>query len=107
MLQELEATVVQAGDGKEALDLYERQPYDVVVTDYYLPELSGDMVAEAIKSFDPFQRVILMTGYVDHLRGMRQGPLFVDGILPKPFSLRQLARAVRGRKRTASLSAAQ
>jgi CheY-like chemotaxis protein len=110
--------VAQAEDGTEALDLFERQPYDVVLTEYELREMKGDVLAEAIKAFDPNQRVVLMTGFLNLLRRSRHlgfsierptpghsprlkilhdaDQLFVDAILLKPCSLDQLAEALVG-----------
>jgi CheY-like chemotaxis protein len=105
MLQELKATVVHAKDGVEALSLCESQPFDIVVTDYYLPEMKGDALAKAIKSVHPKRRVVLMTGYVKHVRGRRLAPLCVDAILPKPFGLKELAKVVRPRRTATRRSA--
>jgi CheY-like chemotaxis protein len=112
------AVVVQAEDGTEALDLFERKPYDVVLTEYELREMKGDVLAEAIKAFDPNQRVVMMTGFLNLLKRNRHvafsiapappgysprlkilhdaDQLFVDAILLKPCSLDQLAEALVG-----------
>jgi CheY-like chemotaxis protein len=118
VLKEHRAIVVQAENGTEALDLFERHPYDVVLTEYELREMRGDVLAEAIKAFDPNQRVVLMTGFLNLVRRSRgvaltierplpghcprlqilhdADQLFVDAILLKPCSLEQLAAALIG-----------
>ena len=88
------ADVVEAEDAIEALSLYARRPFDVVLTDFNLPGMQGDELAEELKSFDPAQRVILITGYAQHVKLKRQALIFVDEILPKPCTLEQLSFAM-------------
>jgi CheY-like chemotaxis protein len=95
MLQALKAVVVHAEDALRALVLYERHPFDVVVTDYNLPDMKGDELAEAIKSSAPNQRVILLTGYIEQVFESCRVPMLVDVVLSKPCSLEQLALALR------------
>jgi CheY-like chemotaxis protein len=46
-LEDLGLTADVADNGREALDLYQRQPYDVVLSDIQMPEMDGlEMVQE-------------------------------------------------------------
>jgi CheY-like chemotaxis protein len=55
-------TVVPANSGKEALQLIERQPVDLVLTDLLMPGLSGTDVAREIKRLRPDVPVVLLSG---------------------------------------------
>jgi CheY-like chemotaxis protein len=72
MLQALKAEVVQAGDGIEALSLCARRSFDIVLTDYDLPGMTGDELAGDVRSFDPNQRVILITGQAHQLQVIKR-----------------------------------
>ena len=49
----------------EALEAYRRGGYDVVVTDFMMPEMTGIEVLKVIKGMDGGARVIILTGYAD------------------------------------------
>jgi CheY-like chemotaxis protein len=94
MINVLGMEVVQAGGGHEAVSLYLKGPFDAVVSDYGMPKMPGDELAEVIKSIDPHQRVILITGYAEEAMASRRAARYVDRILGKPCSLEQLAAAL-------------
>lgn len=83
--------VVLASDGCAALELFQQQPFDLVVTDYYLPGLNGPELARLVRRISPDTRIVLMTGSLN-------GPAFMsgiessgfDGFLPKPFTSAQV-----------------
>ena len=83
-----------ARDGKEALELLEHQPYDLVLSDLRMPGVDGPSLYEMLRTRHHFPvrfatklpRVIFMTGnpsdHAEFLRGT------TDPILEKPFPLR-------------------
>ena len=56
-------TVEVAHNGKQALALFDRREFDLVITDKVMPEMNGDQLAVAVKSREPETRVILLTGF--------------------------------------------
>ena len=50
-------------DGKEALRLMERHPFDVVLLDLRMPGLDGMSVLQTIKQKWPESEVVIITGY--------------------------------------------
>jgi DNA-binding NtrC family response regulator len=48
-----------------ALEAYPQGGFDVVVTDFMMPEMNGIDVLKAIKSLHSEARVIILTGYAD------------------------------------------
>jgi CheY-like chemotaxis protein len=89
------ATVIEAGDGVDALSLVQEwtAPLDLVITDLKMPRLGGLELAEVLSIFRPELPVLAMTG----------DPGMADRRLPtllKPFSIEELteaARVMRGR----------
>ena len=85
--------VLEAGNGKEALDVLARNPeVDLVVTDVVMPGISGFHVARGARRRRPPAKVLLMSAYA---AGLVDAQLPPGGFLPKPFRLRELEHAVR------------
>jgi CheY-like chemotaxis protein len=92
--------VDEAGDGTEALEMLERQPYDLVLSDLHMPRTDGPSLYEILRTRHdgPVHfatkppRVIFMTGsaaeHLDFLRGT------TDPIIEKPFRLRVVRQMV-------------
>ncbi len=61
--------VVEAADGQEALDTFERQAdeIDVVMTDVVMPNVSGPALASALRARRPAVKVIYVSGYTEQL----------------------------------------
>ncbi|MHC1763560.1 MAG: response regulator [Verrucomicrobiia bacterium] len=78
-----------ASNGTEALERFDKNRFDLVITDLHMPGMSGAELAAAIKGRQPGTPVILITG--DHRVSTK---LPVDHVLKKPFSLRQLRAAL-------------
>ncbi len=97
-LQERGYTVVQAGNGTEALQLLESQPelsFQLLVTDVVMPLLGGPGLAEHLKARQPELKVLFMSGYTDVAAVQRQ--LVEPGFayVSKPFTVEKLVRQVR------------
>jgi CheY-like chemotaxis protein len=90
MLEDLGHSVASAYSGNEALSLYDKQSFDLVITDHAMPRMTGAQLAAAIKGRRPGQPIMIATGYADL-------PPDADATLPrlsKPFSQAELAEAV-------------
>ena len=83
--------VVEAQNGLEALALFKTQQFDLVVTDFDMPEMPGDRLVLAIKQLMPSQPIILMTADRSSLREVEHVPNLV---LDKPFPLQRLHSAI-------------
>src|SRR5215831_12509834 len=55
--------VLRAGGGLEALDLLERFPIKVVVTDERMPTMTGSELLSKVRSLRPEVGRIILTGY--------------------------------------------
>jgi CheY-like chemotaxis protein len=89
------AEVTQAAHARQALELYGQHPFDAVVTDYNMPGMRGDALAETVKKRRPTQRVIMVTAFAENV--LRNGvlPWFLDALCLKPCSMADLVAAVR------------
>ena len=57
--------VLAAENGPDGLAIFSAEPIDVVVLDYKMPGMSGDVVAERMKQLKPSVPILLLSAYVD------------------------------------------
>ncbi len=86
--------VATAGSGKEALLQLEAGRFDVVITDYEMPDMKGDELAAAIKTRNPQQPVVMITAYTELLQSSGNPLTGVDWLISKPFLLENLREAI-------------
>jgi len=80
-------TVLEAGDGVEALALVEKGVPDVAVTDMAMPRLDGLGLLKELQKRDPDLPVIVLTGqgsFANALQAVREGALFDYLMKPLP-----------------------
>ncbi len=94
LLEALGVTVVEADSGARALELYRQEVFDLVLTDYNMPQMKGDELARAVKRVNPEQRLYLITGYAGSMCEEGSTPAGFDGVILKPFTLQQLFDAL-------------
>ncbi len=89
MLAELGYVVVEAASGEEALALFDRDQFDLLVTDYMMSGMSGMALINLVKNRSPDLPVLVISGFAD-----------ATGIAPdvprltKPFRGNELAAMV-------------
>lgn len=64
-LQDLGYVVVTAGNGREGLEVFQRERPSIVLTDIRMPGLDGIGLLREVKSLDPETEVIMITGHGD------------------------------------------
>lgn len=86
---------VETADGGEAaLKRLDSEKFDLVITDYAMPNMKGDQLAAAIKARDPQQPVVLITAYAEMLHSSGNPLKGVDFMISKPFLLENLREAI-------------
>lgn len=89
------ATVVEAANGKEALQKLEGQKFDAVLSDIRMPGGDGATLASQIRDLHPYEPVvILITGFAD-LHSEEAFAMGADGYVVKPFRLDELKQTVK------------
>jgi CheY-like chemotaxis protein len=86
--------VETACNGKEALALFDREKFDLVITDFSMPAMKGDELATAIKARDPKQPVVMITAFAEMLQSSSTPLRDVDYVISKPFLLENLREAI-------------
>ena len=85
-LSEEGIAVKVAEDGSKALDMLEKESFDLVILDLKMPGLSGMEVLGKIKEDDPEVMVVVITGYAtieSAVESMKSGAY---DFIPKPFT---------------------
>jgi CheY-like chemotaxis protein len=85
--------VQSAENGREALDIFEIGKFDLVFTDFEMPEMNGHELASIIKARDPLQPIIMITAYSDMVANLTPVPQ-VDLVMGKPWSIEELRAAI-------------
>jgi len=86
--------VASAADGREALALGRKKQFDVILTDIYMPEMSGLDVVREFRRTSPDARIIAMTaqGSLEvALRAVEEGAF---DFIAKPFDLDEVLSLV-------------
>jgi len=94
--------VLQARDGEEAIDLFERHDVDLVVLDLMLPKVDGLEVCRRLRAGSAVP-IIMLTARDDELDKVLGLELGADDYITKPFSIREFRSRVRALLRRAQL----
>ncbi|MFF7709261.1 ATP-binding protein [Pseudomonas sp. NPDC007930] len=90
LLKALGHDVVAANSAAQALRLLAGQPFDALVSDHAMPEMTGTQLAEQVRALHPQLAIVLVSGYSDVPL-----PAALNVVrLAKPFSQNQLAQAL-------------
>ena len=90
-------TVLEAGNGVEAIDVLEKTNgrVDLVVSDVVMPEMDGPTLLKELRSRDPGLKIIFVSGYAEDAFQKHLPEPGQYAFLPKPFTLKQLVAAVK------------
>jgi CheY-like chemotaxis protein len=94
ILEEQGYSITTACSGEDGIELFVGGAFDLVVTDYKMPNMSGTEVIARIKSECPGKPVVLISGMVDAL-GLNEENTGADIVLAKSSNeVSHLIRAV-------------
>ncbi len=82
--------VVEAKDGKEGINLFEQNRFDLVITDVMMPEIDGLALATLIRESDQSVPILIITAKgskEDKYKGFNAG---IDDYMVKPIDIDEL-----------------
>lgn len=85
-----------AKDGKEAINFFAENNYDLILLDIMLPYFNGFEVAGFIRKENPQMPILMLTartGVDDKVKGLEIG---ADDYITKPFHLKELLLRIKG-----------
>jgi two-component system cell cycle sensor histidine kinase/response regulator CckA len=87
--------VVAVAGGREALEVAQGEPFDLLLTDVVMPEMSGPELAVKLRVRHPGLPVLYMSGYTDDVLSSHELSQNATSFLRKPFGNAELTTAVR------------
>jgi two-component system, cell cycle sensor histidine kinase and response regulator CckA len=89
-------TVLEAESGERALELVEEgKTIDLVLSDVVMPEMDGPTLLKELRRRGIATKVVFISGYAEDAFARNLEGQADFAFLPKPFSLKQLAEAVK------------
>ncbi|MEA2028381.1 MAG: response regulator, partial [Campylobacterota bacterium] len=79
-----------ANDGKEALEKYQKNRYDIIITDILMPKMNGLELIKSIHAENEKQEIIITSAYDDLNYLMESIKLGVTGYLLKPLNFQDI-----------------
>jgi len=92
MLRDLGCEVREAAGGAEALAVLSDPAFhpDFLVFDYAMPGMNGLELAAAVRALAIDAPILLITGYAEMAASAERDPDSIDGLLRKPFTIREM-----------------
>lgn len=84
LLQAHNYKVDQADGANPAMQLIQKNAYDLVITDFKMKEIDGMELLKMINDYDPLLKVIMVTGYSSIEHAVRAVHLGAVDYIPKP-----------------------
>jgi two-component system CheB/CheR fusion protein len=97
MLQGLGYKVTAVTNSRDALRLFSENPsqFDLVITDYVMPLMTGEALAEEMMRIRSDVPVVLCTGYNELISSEKVTAMGFRALIMKPFTVREGAELVR------------
>lgn len=93
-----DTSVVTAGSGREALNLFADGPFDVIVSDLTMPEMSGAELLARVAQLSPSTARVVLSGDADELT-VAKCLLAAHRYFTKPFDPMTLTKAIQSLNR--------
>jgi two-component system cell cycle response regulator len=82
-----------------ALELIDKTPFDVMVTDIILPDMNGLKLTEKAKKLRPHMAVIIMTGFIEDFSYDDAVEAGASDFIKKPFTLKEIEARIEHAKK--------
>jgi len=86
--------VEQSFDGEKAIEMLDRERFDLVIADLMMPRISGMELLRYVKEHHPDVNVVMITGYASIDSAVEATKTGAAGYIPKPFTPEELTEAV-------------
>jgi two-component system sensor histidine kinase/response regulator len=89
--------VYLATNGREAVDIFDREPVDLVVMDLQMPEMDGWQAAREIRRHEQTARgvpIIAVSAYTQQAEPDRIRAAGIDAFIPKPLDNNRLLQTI-------------
>ncbi|WP_339206731.1 response regulator [Paenibacillus sp. FSL K6-3182] len=83
-----------AGNGKEAMEIFEKMEPDVLITDISMPYMNGLELSEWARKIYPITRIVILSGHDEFEYAKQAIHLQVEAYVLKPFSAKQLTDTI-------------
>lgn len=81
-------------DALAALEQIEKQKFDVIITDYMMPRMTGIDLVQAVRQISPETQIILMTAHDTKAVRSTVEALQLGGFIGKPFTVPEVLEVV-------------
>jgi two-component system response regulator PilR (NtrC family) len=88
-------TIRTASNGREALELLQSEPADVVISDVRMPDMDGIEMLSSVRETQPDLGVVLMTAFASVETAREAFKLGADDFIQKPFDVEELKLIVK------------
>jgi DNA-binding response OmpR family regulator len=88
--------VMDAQNGKDALELVNLNFFELAILDYRLPDMTGIEILKKVKEKNPNSRVLLITRYGDQDVAVKALDSGADAFISKPINPDELLQVIQG-----------
>ncbi|MCX7984966.1 MAG: response regulator [Bacteroidetes bacterium] len=86
--------VKNAADGQEAINILNKEEFDLVLLDIKMPNVDGFEVLKFVKERWPKTKVVMLTGFADLKNAIESKKLGAEDFISKPYDLVDLLTTV-------------
>ncbi|HOF58702.1 MAG TPA: response regulator [Syntrophorhabdaceae bacterium] len=97
-LADSDCQIEGASNGKEALEKYNKNPYDIIITDLKMPGISGIELIKLLKQKTDAIEFIIITGYASVDTAIEAVRIGAFDYIVKPFRMEELKVTIKNAK---------
>ena len=94
ILQEKGYSILEAGDGQQALDVMKKTLVHMAIVDLDMPKMNGIEFSQHAKAANPLFPIIMVTAYSQFYVPAEILASGIDAFLQKPIDLNRLLKAI-------------
>lgn len=94
ILEPLNFDIIEASDGKEAVEMYKKHLPDIVTMDISMPVMDGIKALSEILKYDPKAKVIMVTALGHKMRVLEAVEIGASYYIVKPFDSEKVIKSI-------------